>query len=206
MEIMSTTNKEANKGTIVIIEDESLFRLVYQDVLANNGYKVLVAEDGESGWRLVKSEKPSLTLLDLNLPKLHGLEVLRRIRFDETTKDIPVIILTVWGEQEDIRKGLDIGADDYLVKGFYSPREICTKIDTVLAVADITISAGSYKLSVKEGRADAAKLQQDIGLTKLFHCPHCKQEMSLELIPDDTRTDGHWFLSHFVCLNCKRSF
>jgi len=203
---MSTTNKEANKGTIVIIEDESLFRLVYQDVLANNGYKVLVAEDGESGWRLVKSEKPSLTLLDLNLPKLHGLEVLRRIRFDETTKDIPVIILTVWGEQEDIRKGLDIGADDYLVKGFYSPREICTKIDTVLAVADITISAGSYKLSVKEGRADAAKLQQDIGLTKLFHCPHCKQEMSLELIPDDTRTDGHWFLSHFVCLNCKRSF
>jgi DNA-binding response OmpR family regulator len=206
MEIMSTTNKEANKGTILIIEDESLFRLVYQDVLASNGYKVLVAEDGESGWRLVKSEKPSLTLLDLNLPKLHGLEVLRRIRFDETTKDLPVIILSVWGEQEDIRKGLDIGADDYLVKGFYSPREICTKIDTVLAVADITISAGSYKLSVKEGRADAAKLQKDIGLTKLFHCPHCKQEMSLELIPDDTRTDGHWFLSHFVCLNCKRSF
>ncbi len=203
---MSTTNKEANKGTILIIEDESLFRLVYQDVLASNGYKVLVAEDGESGWRLVKSEKPSLTLLDLNLPKLHGLEVLRRIRFDETTKDLPVIILSVWGEQEDIRKGLDIGADDYLIKGFYSPREICTKIDTVLAVADITISAGSYKLSVKEGRADAAKLQKDIGLTKLFHCPHCKQEMSLELIPDDTRTDGHWFLSHFVCLNCKRSF
>jgi len=203
---MSTTNKEANKGTILIIEDEALFRLVYQDVLASNGYKVLVAEDGESGWRLVKSEKPSLTLLDLNLPKLHGLEVLRRIRFDETTKDLPVIILTVWGEQEDIRKGLDIGADDYLIKGFYSPREICTKIDTVLAVADITISAGSYKLSVKEGRADAAKLQKDIGLTKLFHCPHCKQEMSLELIPDDTRTDGHWFLSHFMCLNCKRSF
>ena len=203
---MGATDKEANKGTILIIEDEPLFRRVYQDVLTNNSYKVLVAEDGESGWRLAKSEKPSLTLLDLNLPKLHGLEVLRNIRADVTTKDIPVIVLTVLGEQEDIRKGLDLGADDYLVKGFYSPREILTKISTLLAVADIKKSISSYKLSVKEGRADAAKLQQDIGLTKLFHCPHCKQEMSLELIPDYTRTDGHWFFSHFVCLNCKRSF
>jgi len=204
--MISTTDKETNGRTILVIEDEPVFRLAYQDVIANNGYKVLLAEDGESGWRLVKSEKPSLTLLDLNLPRLHGLEVLRNIRADGTTKDIPVIVLTVLGEQEDIRKGLDLGADDYLVKGFYSPREILKKIDTLLAIADIRRSISSYELSVKEGRADAAKLQQDIGLTRLFHCPLCKQEMSLELIPDYTRTDGHWFFSHFVCLNCKRSF
>ena len=203
---MGTTDNNEKKGTILIVEDEPVFRLVYQDVLTNNGYKVLVAEDGESGWQLAKSEKPSLTLLDLNLPRLHGLEVLRYIRADETTKDIPVIVLTVLGEQEDIRKGLDLGADDYLVKGFYSPREILTKIETLLAVADIKKSTSSYKLIVNEGKADAAKLQQDIGLTRLFHCPHCKQEMSLELILDYTRTDGHWFFSHFVCLNCKRSF
>ena len=204
--MISTTDKEANGRTILVIEDEPVFRLAYQDVISNNGYKVIVAEDGESGWRLAKSEKPSLTLLDLNLPRLHGLEVLRYIRADETTKDIPVIVLTVLGEQEDIRKGLDLGADDYLVKGFYSPREILTKIETLLAVADIKKSTSSYKLIVNEGKADAAKLQQDIGLTRLFHCPHCKQEMSLELISDYTRTDGHWFFSHFVCLNCRRSF
>ncbi len=204
--MISTTDKETNGRTILVIEDEPVFRLAYQDVIANNGYKVLLAEDGESGWRLVKSEKPSLTLLDLNLPRLHGLEVLRHIRADGTTKDIPVIVLTVFGEQEDIRLGLDLGADDYLVKGFYSPREILNKIETLIAVADIRRSTSSYKLIVNEGKADAAKLQQDIGLTRLFHCPHCKQEMSLELIPDYTRTDGHWFFSHFVCLNCRRSF
>jgi len=204
--MISTTDKGTNGRTILVIEDEPVFRLAYQDVIANNGYKVLLAEDGESGWRLVKSEKPSLTLLDLNLPRLHGLEVLRHIRADGTTKDIPVIVLTVFGEQEDIRLGLDLGADDYLVKGFSSPREILKKIATLLAIADIRRSISSYELSVKEGRADAAKLQQDIGLTRLFHCPLCKQEMSLELIPDYTRTDGHWFFSHFVCLNCRRSF
>ena len=204
--MISTIDKETNGRTILVIEDEPVFRLAYQDVISNNGYKVIVAEDGESGWRLVKSEKPSLTLLDLNLPRLHGLEVLRHIRADGTTKDIPVIVLTVFGEQEDIRLGLDLGANDYLVKGFYSPREILKKIETLLAIADIRRSISSYELSIKEGRADAAKLQQDIGLTRLFHCPHCKQEMSLELILDYTRTDGHWFFSHFVCLNCRRSF
>jgi len=203
---MYTTDKEATKGTILIVEDEPMFRRVYKDVLANDGYKVLVAEDGEGGWQMAKSEKPSLILLDLNLPKLHGLEVLGNIRADGTIKDIPVIVLTVLGQQKDIQRGLDLGANDYLVKGFYSPREVSKKIGTVLAQADFKKNIVSYRLSVKQGRADAVKLQQDIGLTTSFCCPHCQQEVPLELIPDYTRTDGHWFVSHFVCPKCQRSF
>ena len=112
---MSTTSK----GTILIIEDEEVFSRVYQDLLKNDGYDTLAAEDGESGWQLTYSKKPDLVLLDLNLPKLHGLEVLKNIRGDLTTKNIPVVVLTVFGEPEDIQKGLDLGADDHMVKGFY---------------------------------------------------------------------------------------
>ncbi len=207
---MSSTHKR----TILLVEDEVGFRRVFQDALAYDGYNVLVAEDGESGWQLAKSEKPGLILLDLVLPGLHGFEVLRNIRADATTKDTPVIILTVLGEEEDVRKGLELGANDYMTKGSYSPREILMRIRLVLATSgtrllaapDIMKRVRSYKLSVREGRADAARLQQDICLPKLFRCPHCKEEMSLELIPDYTRPEGHWFSAHFVCPRCEVYF
>jgi len=115
---MTTPGNEVNKGRLLIIEDEAVFRMVYQDAFTNYGYETLTAEDGESGWQMAKTEKPDLVLLDLNLPKLHGLEVLKNIRHDDEIKAIPVIIMTVLGQREDIRKGLDLGANDYLVKGF----------------------------------------------------------------------------------------
>jgi len=195
-----------NKGTILLIEDEASFRKIYGDVVRSDGYKVLEAEDGERGLELVKEHKPDLVLLDLVLPKLHGLEVLQKIRSNEITKEIPVLILSVLGSQKDIQKGLEFGANDYTVKGFYSPREILSKIRTLLSKADIRKNLQSYKLEVKEGRADSAKLQQDTGLTKLFNCSHCNKEMVLELIPDYTRINGHWFSAHFICPKCGRSF
>jgi len=196
----------AGKGKILIIEDDASFRRVYHDMLETAGYHVLIADNGEMGWDLAKAEKPSLIILDLVLPGLHGFEVLKNIRNDKETTDIPVLITTALGEQADIKKGLELGATDYMVKGFFTPREILAKIRSVFTQAEMRKGVVSYKLSVKEGRADAAKLQSDIGMTKLFTCPQCQEELLLDLIPDYTRTDSHWFLSHFVCPKCQRSF
>jgi DNA-binding response OmpR family regulator len=199
---MATTDK----GKILIIEDDASFRRVYHDMLETAGYNVLVADNGEMGWDLAKSEKPSLIILDLVLPGLHGFEVLKNIRSDNETKDIPVLITTALGEQADIKKGLDLGATDYMVKGFFTPREILAKIRAVFTQSDLRKGVASYKLAVKEARADAAQLQTYMGLTKLFTCPQCNEDLLLNLIPDYTRTDSHWFLSHFVCPKCQRSF
>ena len=196
----------ADKGIILIIEDSASFRKIYKRVLEGDGFKILEAEDGETGWDLVQKEQPDLVLLDLVLPNISGFEVLKKIRADKLTREIPVIILSVLGEQKYIKEGLELGANDYTVKGFYSPKEILSKIHALLTKVDIKKKINSYKLKVKEGRVDAVKLQQDIGLTKLFNCPHCKVEMVLELLPDYTRTDGHWFSAHFICTECGRSF
>jgi two-component system alkaline phosphatase synthesis response regulator PhoP len=199
---MATTGK----GKILIIEDDASFRRVYHDMFETAGYQVLVAENGELGWDLAKAEKPDLVMLDLVLPGLNGFEVLKYIRGDSETKNIPVIITTALGEQDDIRKGIEFGANDYLVKGFFTPREVLAKIRAVFTQAEARKGVTSYKLQVKEGRVDAARLQTDVGLTKLFNCPQCHEELQLDLIPDYTRTDSHWFLSHFVCPKCQRSF
>lgn len=194
------------KSTVLIIEDEQTLRRMYRAVLANEGYEVLEADDGEAGWQLVREKRPGLVILDVRLPKLSGYEVLERIRTDESTREIAVIIFSSAGSPKDIEKGLELGADDYAVKGLYQPKQLLAKIRSALASRQLRQNVGSYKLSVMEGRADAAKLQQDIGLTKLFRCPQCEEPLALELIPDHTRPLGHWFAAHFMCPKCSRSF
>ena len=203
-------NSKGMKGKVLIVEDEAAFRNIFKDLLESDGYLVLTAEDGESGWLMSRAELPDVVLLDLALPRLHGFEVLKNIRADADTKEIPVIILTVVGEQENVKKGLRLGATDYLVKGFYSPREILVKINEILTRDQQTNEPSknikTYKLSVKERKLDAARLEQEIGLSVLFSCPVCSESVVQELIPDNKRTEGHWFSTHFICPNCKKAF
>lgn len=194
------------KNSILIIEDERSFRQIYEDLLKAQGYNVLVAEDGESGWQKASVEIPDLIVLDLALPRLHGFDVLQNIRSHPSTKHIPVLIMTVLGEQSDIRKGFELGANDYLVKGYYTPAEMLNKIRMLLSEASIRGNIGSYHLAIKERKLDAARLEQEIGLTTLLTCPDCEEDLALELIPDYSRTDGHWFSAHFVCPKCERFF
>jgi DNA-binding response OmpR family regulator len=195
-----------SKGTILIVEDQQGFRRIYHDVLVNDGYEVMEAQDGEEGWNMVKEHKPHLVLLDLGLPKVDGFEVLKRIRADAETKHIPIIIFSVLGEQKDVKKGLEMGANDYTVKGFYTPRQILSKIKGLMTQVEVKKSVNSYNLKIDAAKDDAVKLQSEIGLTQGYHCPHCSNEMVLELFPDYVRNEGHWFTAHFTCPKCGRSF
>ena len=194
------------KSKILIVEDEPGFRRIYRDLLESEGFEVAEAEDGEKGLMAAKSETPDLILLDIVIPRLNGFEVLKRLRGDSETRDIPVIIFSVLGDKETIKKGLESGANDFAVKGFYSPGEMMGKIRGLLNRQDIRKQQVTYKLEVYEGKADAAKFQHDLGLTKMFDCPGCAKKLELELIPDYARTDGRWFLAHVVCPHCARTF
>ncbi len=194
------------KGTILLVEDQPGFRRIYHDVLQHEGYDVLEAQDGEEGWQMVKEHKPHLVLLDLGLPKIDGYEVLKRIRQDGETKNIPVIIFSVLGEQKDVKKGLEMGANDYTVKGFYTPRQILSKIKGLMSQVEMKPAINSYKLKILENREDAVKLQEEIGLVNGYQCPSCSSVMALEIFPDYVRDEGHWFTAHFTCPKCGKAF
>ncbi len=123
----------SGKATILIVEDQKGFRMIFEDVLVAAGYEVLSAADGERGWEMSKERKPHLVLLDLGLPKIDGFEVLRRIRADAETQNTPVIIFSVMGEQNSVKKAMDLGANDYIVKGFHPPLQILGKVKEQLA-------------------------------------------------------------------------
>jgi len=117
---------------ILFIEDESALQKTLGEVLRENNYEVISALDGEAGLKLAKTKKPDLVLLDLILPKLSGFEVLKQLKKDEKTKDIPVIVLTNLEGVRDVEKAMELGATTYLVKANYSLKEVVDKVKTAL--------------------------------------------------------------------------
>jgi DNA-binding response OmpR family regulator len=114
---------------ILIIEDEKPMRTALADILTDEGYRVLTAADGEIGLRKAVDEKPDLVLLDIMMPRLDGYAVCAELR--RLANPVPVLMLTAKGMIEDRVKGLDVGADDYLVKPF-STEELLARVRALL--------------------------------------------------------------------------
>ncbi len=113
---------------ILIIEDEENLNKILQDYLRHNGFTPISALTGSEGLQLWQQEKPDLILLDLNLPDMDGLDLLRELRRKE---QVPVIMITARIEEVDRLIGLELGADDYITKPF-SPREVVARVKAVL--------------------------------------------------------------------------
>lgn len=118
--------------TILIIEDDRFVSGMYADKLSTVGFKVQSAFDGEVGFKLACEIHPDLILLDIMLPVLDGFEVLRRLKANKDVSDVPVIILSNLGEPEQIKTGLNLGANDYLVKAHFVPSEVLARIQALL--------------------------------------------------------------------------
>ncbi len=117
---------------ILFVEDEPALQKTFGDILKQEGYEMVSALDGEKGLKLAGEVRPDLILLDLILPKLHGFEVLRTLKEDEETKDIPIIVLTNLEGLGDVEKALELGATTYLVKANYTLEEVLEKIKKAL--------------------------------------------------------------------------
>ena len=126
-------NSNKNKK-ILVIEDEATLQKALNEVLSEDGYKVVSSLDGLRGLELAKEENPDLILLDIILPKMDGFEVLKRIQEDDKISQIPVIILTNLSDVNDIQKALDLGATTYLVKADFHLEDVLKKIEKVLDI------------------------------------------------------------------------
>jgi len=120
------------KVKVLIVDDDAFLSGIYATKLELEGFAVVTARDGDEGLKAAFKEKPDLILLDVLMPKLDGFEVLKRLKAEESTKATPVIMLTNLGQKEDIEKGLEEGAIDYLIKAHFVPAEAVAKIKKVL--------------------------------------------------------------------------
>ena len=117
---------------IMIVEDDEFLVQMYATKLELQDYAVVMAEDGKKALKVIKKELPDLILLDLNLPIMDGFQVLAELKKDPSTKKIPVLVLTNYGQKEHIDKCLELGAVDYLIKAHFVPSEVVDKIKGII--------------------------------------------------------------------------
>jgi DNA-binding response OmpR family regulator len=120
------------KVHVLLVEDDVFLAGIYQKKFEMEGYKVTIADNGEKALVEAKKKKPNIIMLDILLPKLDGFAVLERLKEDNEVKNIPVILLTNLGQKDDVEKGLQMGAVDYLIKAHFKPSEVVDKIKAVL--------------------------------------------------------------------------
>jgi CheY-like chemotaxis protein len=117
--------------TVLIADDEPSMRLLVHATIESDDYKVVEAVDGAEAWTMIKDQKPSLVLLDLQMPGRTGLEVLALVKGDPDLTGTRVILLTSKAQETDVEKGLIAGADFYLTKPF-SPLDLLTRVEEAL--------------------------------------------------------------------------
>src|SRR5256886_4891642 len=142
---------------VLVVEDESALSTLLRYNLEREGYRVFEARDGEEALILAEEVKPDLVVLDWMLPQLSGLEICRRLRRRRDMRNVPIVMLTARGEETDRIRGLDTGADDYIVKPF-SMSEFLARtravmrrirpglVEDVIAIGDIAMDRGSHRV------------------------------------------------------------
>lgn len=124
---MAETNK-----SILLVDDDLTLREMYSERLKAEGFVVETAKDGEEAFSKATDLKPNIILLDIMMPKINGLDVLKKLREQEGTKDIPVIVLTALIQDREKMESITRGADDYIVKSETMPGDVIAKVKNVL--------------------------------------------------------------------------
>ena len=137
-------------SNVLIVDDEPTIAELIEFNLHKAGYQVLKADNGHTALQLVRSDKPDLIILDLMIPGIDGMEVCRKLKGQQHTASIPIIMLTAKNEEVDKIVGLELGADDYMTKPF-SPRELVARVKAVLR--------RSHKESIHDGELAVGKLR-----------------------------------------------
>jgi len=158
-----------NKQGIHVIEDETDISKLIQYNLALEGFEVICSYSGEAGLKAIEQYKGDLVLLDLMLPGMDGLQLCQKLKAKPDTEHIPVIMVTAKGEEEDIVRGLELGAEDYIRKPF-SPKVLIARVKTVLRrSAQGTTKKGDVieirALSLHPGKHEVLVSGEKIGLT-----------------------------------------
>ena len=173
-------NNGVDNSKVLVVDDVPLNRKLQQAYLDAVGYRVVLAQDGVEALQRVEEEWPDLILLDVMMPKMNGFQVCRKLKNNESTQFIPVILVTALNEIEDKIKGIEAGADDFICKPF-NKLELLARVKSLIRIKHLH---DELELKIKELETTQKKLYQlaiTDGLTELFNYRYFNEELAHEL-------------------------
>jgi DNA-binding response OmpR family regulator len=180
---------------VVIALANKMLSEAYKENLGKSGFQAFLAENGEEAFGIIKKELPDLAIVDVQLSVIGGFELLIRLRQDEGTKKIPVIIFSQAGSEADRKKALELMATDFVIGFLHSPRDVAAKVRSYFG------EQKRYVIEVSSEEKALKQLAKDLGYNITLRCPSCDHYLSLQLLRDLKAGEKHFIIS-FVCERC----
>ncbi len=187
---------EDKKLKILIVDDNNNIRNTYSEIFKKEGFEVSEAIDGLEGLDKATKDAPDIIFTGIIMPRMSGFELMEALKKNVSTSNIPVVISSHLGRQEDKEKANELGAKDFIVRDFYTPYEVAEKIKAVLILSE-------YKLKFSPDELDARKLAKDMHLADNFKCPDCRKNLILSIKFSDIK--NHVFTGLFICPECGKT-
>jgi|SRR3989344_1467323 len=179
-----------HKTKILIVDDDEQTRETYADVFRRSGYIVLEAKDGLEGLDIATKEQPDVMFTGIIMPRMDGFAMMEALNKNIITSSIPVVINSHLGREEDQKRAEILGAKDFIVRDFTTPREVVERVSSIF------IGGGEYIFEFDPYARDAQRLARDLRMENYFQCPG-NQKMVLRLhIKDPQRKT---FIARLVC-------
>ncbi|NTV41385.1 MAG: response regulator [Candidatus Moranbacteria bacterium] len=183
---------------IIIVDDDIELREIYAEIFQNNNFEVLQACDGVEGLDLVTKELPDIIFTGIVMPRMDGFSMIEALQKNVATSNIPVVISSHMGREEDRIKAGSLGVKDFIIRGTTVPIEVLDRINVIL----LNKAEVEHKLDFDAFSADAQKLNKEINAKEGFKCLNCDEKLSLSL-QFNLPMDGS-LKARFICPKCGR--
>lgn len=187
-------DNQNKKPNVLLVDDDEDIRSTYADAFRQQGFEVREAKDGVEALDLVSQKKPDAIFSGIIMPRMDGFDMMENLKKSVETSNIPVIISSHLGREEDKKKAKELGAKDFIVYEMVTPNEAIERVRAAF-------NHKTYYLAFKRGRLDAQEISKDFHLNEKMICEKCGREMVLELQLVDV--EAKEFRARFVCKECQ---
>lgn len=179
---------------ILIVDDDDMIREIYTEVFKKNNFDVVEAKDGLEGLDKVSEDIPDIIFTGIVMPRMSGFDLMEALKKDIKTAQIPVVISSHLGREEDRKKAMELGAKDFFIRNFDTPNEVLAKVKSLF-------EKSAYWLRFNTEDEDARKLAKDIFSSGGYDCDKCHEKRLIKL--EMTDLDAGEFKGRFVCPKCE---
>ncbi|MCX6762618.1 MAG: response regulator [Candidatus Moranbacteria bacterium] len=183
---------DEKKFKILIVDDDDIVRETYLQVFSDHGFETIGARDGVEGIDFASKGSFDVIMTGIIMPRMDGFQLISALRENIDTKDVPIVIISHLGREEDRKHAKELGVDNFIVQGSMTPREVVDRIQNLVT------ASSSYQIGFDSFGWDAPILAKKMDLPG-FECPNCQNKMILEITP---KIEGKGFDALFRCPKC----